>query len=72
MQPKLQEVILLYGLYDQEGLLRYLGIDREACLAYADLFNMQSFECAYMPAPTSKLVKINGQEKRLRQVANNN
>jgi hypothetical protein len=28
------------GLYDQLGLLRFASCDREACLAYAALFEM--------------------------------
>ena len=62
----------LFGLYDKDGLLRYLGRDKEACMAYAELFNMQSFECSFFPLPETNLVRIKGQEKRSRQVVSNN
>jgi hypothetical protein len=26
------------GLYDQQGMLRFAGLDRAECLAYAELF----------------------------------
>ena len=35
----------LYGLYDIEGILRYVGGDREDCLEYAQLFELTSVEC---------------------------
>jgi len=28
------------GLYDNQGVLRFCGEDRSACLAYADLFGL--------------------------------
>ena len=36
----------MYGLYDKEGILRYVNSDKEACIAYAELFdlNAQSYE----------------------------
>ena len=72
MQQALQDVNPLFGLYDKDGLLRYLGRDEEGCLAYAELFNMKSFECSFFPIPKTNLVTIKGQEKRSRQVVNNN
>ena len=32
----------MYGLYDKEGILRYVNSDKDACLAYAELFNLSS------------------------------
>ena len=32
----------MYGLYDKEGILRYINSDRDACLEYAELFNLNS------------------------------
>ena len=35
----------MYGLYDKEGILRYVNSDKDACIAYAELFdlNKQSY-----------------------------
>ena len=35
----------MYGLYDTEGILRYVNTDKDACIAYAELFdlNKQSY-----------------------------
>ena len=32
----------MYGLYDKEGILRFVDPDKEACLAYAKLFEISS------------------------------
>ena len=32
----------MYGLYDKEGILRFVDPDKEACLAYAELFEISS------------------------------
>ena len=32
----------MYGLYDKEGILRYVNSDKKACLAYAELFELSS------------------------------
>ena len=32
----------MYGLYDIEGILRFVNSDKEACLAYAELFELSS------------------------------
>ena len=32
----------MYGLYDRDGLLRFADSDREACLEYAKLFELNS------------------------------
>ena len=32
----------MYGLYDKEGILRYVNSDKEACIAYAELFDLNS------------------------------
>ena len=38
----------LYGLYDTEGFLRFTCSDKEACLAYAKLFESSSIEFSLM------------------------
>jgi hypothetical protein len=32
----------MYGLYDKEGILRFVDSDKDACLAYAELFELCS------------------------------
>tara|TARA_B100000927_G_scaffold276651_1_gene257625 strand:+ start:865 stop:1050 length:186 start_codon:yes stop_codon:yes gene_type:complete len=32
----------MYGLYDKEGILRYVNSDKEACIAYAELFDLNA------------------------------
>ena len=32
----------MYGLYDREGILRFINQDKKACLDYAELFGISS------------------------------
>ena len=32
----------MYGLYDKEGILRFIDSDKDACIAYAELFELCS------------------------------
>ena len=32
----------MYGLYDKEGILRFVNSDKDACIAYAELFELNS------------------------------
>ena len=32
----------MYGLYDKEGILRYVNADKDACIAYAELFDLNT------------------------------
>ena len=32
----------MYGLYDKEGILRFSDSDKDACIAYAELFELGS------------------------------
>ena len=32
----------MYGLYDKEGILRFVDSDKDACIAYAELFQLGS------------------------------
>ena len=32
----------MYNLYDRDGILRFVNSDREACLDYAELFELNS------------------------------
>ena len=41
----------MFGLYDPDGILRFMGSDKEACMAYAELFDLPSQSCSLMPLP---------------------
>ena len=32
----------MFGLYDKEGILRFVDADKDACIAYAELFDLGS------------------------------
>ena len=32
----------MYGLYDKEGILRFMDSDKDVCIAYAELFELGS------------------------------
>ena len=38
----------MYGLYDKEGILRYVNADKDACIAYAELFDLNSHSYCLM------------------------
>jgi len=40
--PNLLNISKMYGLYDREGILRYVNSDKDACIAYAELFDLSS------------------------------
>ena len=47
----------MYGLYDKEGILRFVDSDKDACIAYAELFAKSS---AYaMQASLSESTNLN-------------
>lgn len=41
----------MHGLYDHEGVLRFIGLDREACIAYAELFDLSLNHCSMLDLP---------------------
>ena len=50
----------MYGLYDKEGILRFVDSDKDACIAYADLFELSSTNYCLMDlANYTKKVKGN-------------
>ncbi len=50
----------MYGLYDKEGILRFVDSDKDACIAYAELFELGSTNYCLMDlANDTKKVKIN-------------
>ena len=48
----------MYGLYDKEGILRFVDSDNDACIAYAELFELGSTNYCLMDlANNAKRVK---------------
>ena len=43
----------MYGLYDKEGVLRFVDSDKDACIAYADLFELGSTNYCLMDLASS-------------------
>ena len=41
----------MYGLYDKEGILRFVDPDKDACIAYAELFELGSTNYCLMDLP---------------------
>ncbi len=69
---ELQGEIALYALYDIDGILRYTGSDREACLAYAELLDINSDEYLLMDVPGSGKLDINHPLQKARHQAKSN
>ncbi len=38
----------MFGLYDKEGILRYVNSDKDACIAYAELFDLNASSYSLM------------------------
>ena len=51
----------MYSLYDKDGVLRFVNSDREACLDYAKLFELNSAHCCLINliASMDKQININ-------------
>ena len=47
----------MYGLYDKEGILRFVDSDKDACIAYAELFELGSTSYCLidLPSDTKKI-----------------
>ena len=61
----------MYGLYDKDGILRFVNSDKEACLDYAELFELNSTNFCLMNLVDS-MNKENGTNLHLNQVEYNN
>jgi len=44
----------MYGLYDKEGILRFVDSDKDACIAYAELFELGSTNYCLMDLATDR------------------
>ena len=51
----------MYGLYDKDGILRFVDSDKDACIAYAELFELGSTNYCLMDlaSNTKKLIDTN-------------
>ena len=62
----------MYGLYDRDGVLRFVNSDREACLDYAELFELNSENYCLMNLLDSIDKEYNSINLDLNQEGNNN
>jgi len=61
----------MYGLYDKEGILRFVDSDKDACVAYAELFELSSTNYCLMDlADDTKKIRSTNLDQSLE--ANNN
>ena len=49
----------MYGLYDKEGILRFVDSDKDDCISYSELFELGSANYCLMNLPNDTK-KING------------
>ncbi len=61
----------MYVLYDRDGVLRFANPDKEACLDYAKLFDLNSDNCSLMNFIVSIDIEANV-NLDLNQAENNN
>ena len=61
----------MYGLYDKEGILRFVDLDKDACIAYAELFELGSTNYCLMDL-TNDTKKVNGNNINQSLAGNNN
>ena len=56
----------MYGLYDKEGILRFVDSDKDACIAYAELFELSSTNYCLMDLDKDiKQVKVTNLDQSL-------
>ena len=61
----------MYGLYDKEGILRFVDSDKDACIAYAELFGLAATNYCLMDfASNTKRLKNTNLDQNLE--GNNN
>ena len=62
----------MYGLYDKEGILRFVDSDKDACIAYAELFELVSTNyCLMELANDTKKVTCNTNLDQSQEVNSN-
>ena len=61
----------MYGLYDKEGILRFIDSDKDACIAYAELFELASTNYCLMDlANDKKALKSSNPDQNLGENSN--
>ena len=48
----------MFGLYDRDGILRFVNSDREACLDYAELFELTSVDFCLIKIDREKNINL--------------
>ena len=61
----------MYGLYDKEGILRFVDSDKDACIAYAELFELGSTNYCLIDLPNEKKNKWQTILDQTQEVNNN-
>ena len=61
----------MYGLYDKEGILRFVDSDKDACIAYAELFELGSANYCLMDL-VNDTIKVENTNLDQSQAVNNN
>tara|TARA_B100000073_G_scaffold302794_1_gene270454 strand:- start:78 stop:263 length:186 start_codon:yes stop_codon:yes gene_type:complete len=61
----------MYGLYDKEGILRFVDSDKDVCIAYAELFELSSKNyCLMELANDTKKLKRTNLDQSLEESSN--
>ena len=61
----------MYGLYDKEGILRFIDSDKDACIAYAELFELGSTNYCLMDlANDQRKVEVSNLDQSLGGTSN--
>ena len=60
----------MYGLYDKEGILRFINSDKDACIAYAELFELGSTNYCLMDLANDSTIQDTNPDQNL-EVSNN-
>ena len=53
----------MLGLYDSDGILRFTGLDREACFAYASLFGLSLGNCSLTDIPIPQPLPVRSRRR---------
>jgi hypothetical protein len=61
----------MLGLYDSDGILRFTGLDREACLAYARLFGLSLASCSLTDIPIPVPLPVRTRRRRQEEGCSN-
>jgi len=61
----------MYGLYDKQGILRFVDSDKDACIAYAELFELGSTNYCLMDL-ANDTKNVNGTNLNQSLAGNNN